>query len=294
VGRKKSVSGDKSRYVSVHGQEASPRTAGQNDAHQGENQNGCIRQRRDPVTSRVPVGPATVRRVRTRTPEGQEFLHRQDGEPAGRFSPVYEQERDDRYEDEQCLRVFVDRAVSAGIRRPGVIRRTSLAAAVTIFSGTAARPGVNDGTGNAASFDAPAGVAADAFGNLYVADSSNNTVRRAAVTGAVTTSPGLLERPARATVPVVPRSSTLRRSGRRWRGKYLRGRYRQQHDPQAHRLRGRDDTGRDRGSQRLNQRRRERGTVQFPARTRDRRRGQRLYCGYVQLCHPQDDRHGPG
>ncbi len=49
---------------------------------------------------------------------------------------------------------------------------------VTTLAGSAGTAGANDGTGGAAQFDFPAGVAIDAAGDLYVADSQNDTIRR--------------------------------------------------------------------------------------------------------------------
>jgi hypothetical protein len=63
--------------------------------------------------------------------------------------------------------------------------------AVTTLAGTAGQLGSADGTGPAARFSSPAGVASDGAGNLYVADSSNHTVRKLAIaTGTVTTVAG--------------------------------------------------------------------------------------------------------
>lgn len=51
----------------------------------------------------------------------------------------------------------------------------------------AASPGYQDGVGEAARFDTPAGVAVDALGNVWVADMRNNAIRKLAIDGLVTT-----------------------------------------------------------------------------------------------------------
>ncbi len=55
--------------------------------------------------------------------------------------------------------------------------------AVTTIAGLAGNYGTNDGIGSAAQFNAPAGIAADNSGNLYVADSGNSTIRKLAPAG---------------------------------------------------------------------------------------------------------------
>ena len=48
----------------------------------------------------------------------------------------------------------------------------------TTLAGLAGTSGTNDGTGNAARFLNPSGVAVDSVGNVYVADQSNDTIRK--------------------------------------------------------------------------------------------------------------------
>ena len=63
--------------------------------------------------------------------------------------------------------------------------------AVTTLAGLAGTPGGADGTGAAARFYSPLGLSYDGTGNLYVADSGNDTIRQIVVaTGAVTTLAG--------------------------------------------------------------------------------------------------------
>ena len=62
--------------------------------------------------------------------------------------------------------------------------------AVTTLAGLAGSSGSADGTGSAARFNNPSGVAVDSAGNVYVADTMNNTVRRVTASGAVSTLAG--------------------------------------------------------------------------------------------------------
>ncbi len=60
-------------------------------------------------------------------------------------------------------------------------------AVVTTLAGTAGTWGDADGTGSAARFNEPFGIATDRAGNVYVADSRNSAVRKITPTGMVTT-----------------------------------------------------------------------------------------------------------
>jgi len=67
-----------------------------------------------------------------------------------------------------------------------LIRKITPGGAVTTIVGSGSR-GANDGTGNAASFNTPSGIAVDKSGNIYVADENNNLIRKITQAGAVTT-----------------------------------------------------------------------------------------------------------
>jgi sugar lactone lactonase YvrE len=72
-----------------------------------------------------------------------------------------------------------------------IIRTITPAGVVSTLAGTAGTVGHADGTGAAASFGYPQGLATDASGNAYVADSQGSTIRRVSPLGAVTTVVGL-------------------------------------------------------------------------------------------------------
>jgi hypothetical protein len=73
------------------------------------------------------------------------------------------------------------------------IRKITPAAEVSTFAGSAGQPGSADGTGNAARFNHPTGVAVGPSGNIYVADSSNHIIRQITPAGVVTTLAGSLQ-----------------------------------------------------------------------------------------------------
>lgn len=71
------------------------------------------------------------------------------------------------------------------------IRKVTPAGAVTTIAGSTGVTGNSGGTGTAATFNGPAGVGADGFGNVYVADLGDSTIRKVDPTGFVTTVAGL-------------------------------------------------------------------------------------------------------
>ena len=74
--------------------------------------------------------------------------------------------------------------------RTQVIYRMSVAGDITILAGKPGSAGSADGTGTEARFCYPQGIAVDQAGNVFVADSGNNTIRRITPAGAVTTLAG--------------------------------------------------------------------------------------------------------
>ncbi len=81
---------------------------------------------------------------------------------------------------------------TAGARNSHTIRKITPAGVVSTLAGTAGTSGNVDGTGAAALFNRPHGLAVDSSGtNLYVADKNNHTIRRIVIaSGVVTTLAG--------------------------------------------------------------------------------------------------------
>jgi hypothetical protein len=70
------------------------------------------------------------------------------------------------------------------------IRKITSAGVVTTLAGSAGSTGSTDSTGSAARFFFPFGVSLDTAGNVFVADSSNKTIRKVTSAGVVTTLAG--------------------------------------------------------------------------------------------------------
>jgi sugar lactone lactonase YvrE len=88
--------------------------------------------------------------------------------------------------------VAVDRSgtVYVADRRNSTIRKITPAGVVSTLAGAPREVGSQDGTGSAARFVSPSALTVDADGNLYVADSSDNTIRKVTPAGVVTTIAG--------------------------------------------------------------------------------------------------------
>jgi len=71
------------------------------------------------------------------------------------------------------------------------IRKVTPAGVVTTLAGLAGLSGSDDGTNSDARFYKPIGIAVDGAGNLFVADSGNQTIRKITSAGVVTTLAGL-------------------------------------------------------------------------------------------------------
>ena len=72
-------------------------------------------------------------------------------------------------------------------KNSSTVRKVTAAGVVTTLAGLAGSSGSADGTGSAARFDNPEGIAVDAGGNLFVSDGGNRAIRKVTPGGVVTT-----------------------------------------------------------------------------------------------------------
>ncbi len=79
--------------------------------------------------------------------------------------------------------------VYVGDQTNNVIRKITPAGVVSTFAGNGAAAFLN-GNGTSSSFNSPAGIAIDGSGNLYIADRTNNMIRKITPVGVVTTFAG--------------------------------------------------------------------------------------------------------
>ena len=86
--------------------------------------------------------------------------------------------------------VATDSADNIYVTDHNSIRKITPAGVVTTFAGNASSSGNRNGHGTAARFNEPHGVAIDRAGNVYVADSSNHTIRKITPAGMVSTFAG--------------------------------------------------------------------------------------------------------
>ena len=88
--------------------------------------------------------------------------------------------------------VVVDAAGNAYVTNNGAntILKITPGGVVSVFAGKSGAAGSADGTGNAARFATPRGIAIDEAGNLYVADEGNSNIRMITPAGVVSTLAG--------------------------------------------------------------------------------------------------------
>ncbi len=93
------------------------------------------------------------------------------------------------------IAVTADYTLLVGDTGTDRIRQLHLTAVVTSLAGVAGTPGTSDGPAATAEFHSPSGVAVDSAGNIYIADTDNDVIRRLGHDGMVTTIAGLAGNP---------------------------------------------------------------------------------------------------
>lgn len=83
-----------------------------------------------------------------------------------------------RFNQPKGIAVGVDGTLYVADTGNHVIRKVTAGGVVTTLAGTAGASGTTDGTGAAARFNLPNGIAIDTDGIIYIADTSNNLIRK--------------------------------------------------------------------------------------------------------------------
>ena len=95
-----------------------------------------------------------------------------------------------RFNDPAGLAIAADGTVFVADNQNHALRRIGTNGVVTTLAGLPGTPGAADGSGPAARFDSPTGLALGPDGALYVSDTGNHTIRRVTLAGIVTTLAG--------------------------------------------------------------------------------------------------------
>ncbi len=96
-----------------------------------------------------------------------------------------------RFDQPSGVAVGADGTIYIADTNNHIIRKLTAGGVVTTLAGLARTPGAADGTTSEARFNSPTGLAVDAGGTLYVADTGNHTIRKVTRNGVVTTLAGL-------------------------------------------------------------------------------------------------------
>lgn len=121
-------------------------------------------------------------RIRRLTPDGQVSTLAGSGERGHRDGPAVRAQ----FDGPIGIAVTDDGALIVADSYNDRIRRISLDGQVSTLAG-AGRPGFRDGPATAALFDTPCGVAVDGQGNVFVADTGNDAIRKITLQGEVVT-----------------------------------------------------------------------------------------------------------
>ena len=106
-------------------------------------------------------------------------------------NPTRNKNHDDRFWAPFGIAVDANENVYVADTANNVIRKISSQGVLTTLAGMVGQPGSADGTGSAARFRNPWSVAVDSSGNVFVADMSNNTIRKITPDGVVHTFAGM-------------------------------------------------------------------------------------------------------